>query len=62
MDGSGERPMGSTFDVVWRGANGELEMRNREVTLGTVFMKVLIKPTGWIGSCQAKKPERTQSA
>lgn len=66
-DGSGERPMGSTFDGVWRGANGELEMRNvtggeREVTLGTVCMKVLIKPTGQIGSCQAKKPERTQRA
>lgn len=59
--------MGSTFDGVWRGANGELEMRNvtgaeREVTLGTVCMKVLIKPTGQIGSCQAKKPERTQCA
>lgn len=59
--------MGSTFDGVWRGANGELEMRNvtggeREVTLGTVCMKVLIKPTGQIGSCQAKKPERTQRA
>lgn len=28
MDGSEERPMGSTFDVLWQGANGELEMRN----------------------------------
>lgn len=68
IDGSEERPMGSTFDVVWQGAKGELirdeecDRGEREVTLGTVCRKMLIKPTGLIGSCQTKKPERTQSA